>query len=90
VTKSLATRYACGGRPAFFFKKENTKTQKQFEMRTHKRVLTVFNAHPTTVEKFATYVEMHMPPGMAMRVVRYTFHQLPTSIRIAGAPPAAT
>ncbi|KAL5638929.1 hypothetical protein ACGC1H_003332 [Rhizoctonia solani] len=51
----------------FIFK----KAQENFEKKTHKRAVKVWDADPEVVNVWLRYLEEHMMPGVGMRVVRW-------------------
>ncbi|QRW09913.1 ribosomal protein S10p/S20e [Ceratobasidium sp. AG-Ba] len=51
----------------FIFK----KAQENFEKKTHKRAVKVWNADKDVVDVWLRYLEEHMMPGIGMRVVRW-------------------
>ncbi|KAG9076714.1 mitochondrial 37S ribosomal protein rsm10, partial [Ceratobasidium sp. 370] len=51
----------------FIFK----KAQENFEKKTHKRAVKVWNADKEVVDVWLRYLEEHMMPGIGMRVVRW-------------------
>ncbi|KAG8746467.1 mitochondrial 37S ribosomal protein rsm10 [Ceratobasidium sp. 414] len=51
----------------FIFK----KAQENFEKKTHKRAVKVWNANKEVVDVWLRYLEEHMMPGIGMRVVRW-------------------
>ncbi|KAF8603289.1 ribosomal protein S10 [Ceratobasidium sp. AG-I] len=51
----------------FIFK----KAQENFERKTHKRAVKVWNADPEVINVWLRYLEEHMMPGIGMRVVRW-------------------
>ncbi|KAB5590630.1 37S ribosomal protein [Ceratobasidium theobromae] len=51
----------------FIFK----KAQENFERKTHKRAVKVWDTHPDVLNIWLRYLEEHMMPGVGMRVVRW-------------------
>jgi small subunit ribosomal protein S10 len=51
----------------FIFK----KAQENFERKTHKRAVKVWDTHPDVLNVWLRYLEEHMMPGVGMRVVRW-------------------
>ncbi|KEP46662.1 ribosomal protein S10 [Rhizoctonia solani 123E] len=47
------------------------KAQENFEKKTHKRAVKVWDADPEVVNVWLRYLEEHMMPGVGMRVVRW-------------------
>ncbi|KAG8774751.1 mitochondrial 37S ribosomal protein rsm10 [Ceratobasidium sp. 428] len=56
----------------FIFK----KAQENFEKKTHKRAVKVWNADKSVVDVWLRYLEEHMMPGVGMRVVRWEREEL--------------
>ncbi|KAG9095229.1 mitochondrial 37S ribosomal protein rsm10 [Ceratobasidium sp. 392] len=56
----------------FIFK----KAQENFEKKTHKRAVKVWNADKSVVDVWLRYLEEHMMPGIGMRVVRWEREEL--------------
>jgi small subunit ribosomal protein S10 len=49
------------------------KSREQFEIRTHKRLLNIFNTKENTINTFLKYVEDNLPSGVNLKITLFSF-----------------